>query len=457
MGILEIRTTDTLATPASNIILLTLSQGENGILYLENPSLHAFHFNHETPYINILRKWSRFCISYNFERNEAQAAFNGIVTELKKDPETSPNYNGTWDAHMISKASANAEMVIIIGRYAFDKNPFIGYYANVNAWDRTMGSEELKTRTLCEEAVVDQGNLVNERSPWNLTGILVKEFNVTVNATKCSKENGMVNAFLPITQLTRADATDLCHKFGDGDWNGSIAGNFETRQAFDVYYEGLYANQKYLDQCSLYDNGRIKTWLPYKANEDKTNLVHELSKVMLMPNSEEKFYTDWYGGPQNNLEENQCLSAYFGLVPKYQNLVEDSCSSKKCTACEIQNSFQKTSIMKLNGLCKYSYFDKTYQIKYDPENIISFIGTEKSIISFDFDQKIWTIRDVTNPYVTAVSEAPFRSLVIGNYLWTITNDTECSKEVYSKYLSLTSCSNDQFTCNDGLCISIHQR
>ena len=78
-------------------------------------------------------------------------------------------------------------------------------------------------------------------------------------------------------------------------------------------------------------------------------------------------------------------------------------------------------------------------------------------ISFDFDQKIWTIRDVTNPYVTAVSEAPFRSLVIGNYLWTITNDTECSKEVYSKYLSLTSCSNDQFTCNDGLCISIHQR
>ena len=186
MGILEIRTTDTLATPASNIIILTLSQGEDGILYLENPSLHEFHFNHETSYINILRKWSRFCISYNFERNEAQAAFNGIVTELKKDPETSPNYNGTWDAHMISKASANSEMVIIIGRYGFDKNPFIGYYANVNAWDRTMDSEELKTRTQCEEAVVDQGNLVNERSPWNLTGVLVKEFNVSVNATKCS-------------------------------------------------------------------------------------------------------------------------------------------------------------------------------------------------------------------------------------------------------------------------------
>ena len=44
MGILEIRTTDTLDTPASNIILLTLGQGEDGILYLENPSLHEFHF-----------------------------------------------------------------------------------------------------------------------------------------------------------------------------------------------------------------------------------------------------------------------------------------------------------------------------------------------------------------------------------------------------------------------------
>ena len=127
--------------------------------------------------------------------------------------------------------------------------------------------------------------------------------------------------------------------------------------------------------------------------------------------------------------------------------------------------------MKLNGLCKYSFFDKTYQIQYDPINIISYVGIEKSIISFDFDRKVWEIRDVTNPSVSAVSEASFRSMAVGNFKWNIINDTgifqklmtliinhsECSQESYSTVLSLTSCSENEFTCNNGLCIDIDRR
>ena len=42
----------------------------------------------------------------------------------------------------------------------------------------------------------------------------------------------------------------------------------------------------------------------------------------------------------------------------------------------------------------------------------------------------------------------------------ITNDTECaeqSQEVYTTLLSLTSCGPFQFTCTNGLCISIDER
>ena len=42
----------------------------------------------------------------------------------------------------------------------------------------------------------------------------------------------------------------------------------------------------------------------------------------------------------------------------------------------------------------------------------------------------------------------------------ITNDTECaeqSQEVYTTLLSLTSCGPYQFTCTNGLCISIDER
>ena len=81
----------------------------------------------------------------------------------------------------------------------------------------------------------------------------------------------------------------------------------------------------------------------------------------------------------------------------------------------------------LRGLCKYSFFDQTYQIQYSPDSMISYVGIEKTIISYDFEENIWIMKDVSNPYVTAVSEASFRSLAIGNFEWTISNDTICSR------------------------------
>ena len=39
----------------------------------------------------------------------------------------------------------------------------------------------------------------------------------------------------------------------------------------------------------------------------------------------------------------------------------------------------------------------------------------------------------------------------------ISNDTECSQEVYTTSLSLTSCSSAQFTCSDGLCVDLTAR
>ena len=152
--------------------------------------------------------------------------------------------------------------------------------------------------------------------------------------------------------------------------------------------------------------------------------------------------------------------------------MEDSCSAKKCTACEIKNSLVTTSKLTLRGLCKYSFFDTTYVVKYSPDTIISYVGLERTIISYNFTERIWRMRDVTNPEVLAVSKASFRSLAIGNVPWTITNDSLCGEGVrsvrclypcllisgsHSKVLSLTSCASHQFTCNDGLCVDLHLR
>ena len=128
-----------------------------------------------------------------------------------------------------------------------------------------------------------------------------------------------------------------------------------------------------------------------------------------------------------------------------------------CTACELKNSLLETSRLTLRGLCRYSSFDTTYTVQYSPDSTVSYVGVERTVISYNFTTNIWTMRDVANPSVTAVSQASLRTLAIGNILWTISNDTTCSKGTHSKVLSLTSCSSHQFTCNDGLCIDLQRR
>ena len=116
--------------------------------------VHHFSLNNSFPYVNILRKWNKFCISFDFDKNEAQTAFNGRVSKLIRNPDANPNmkgqsvfyvncvvstplsFIGSYDAKLISGASPNTQVTLIIGRYAFDKNPFIGIMADINVWDR---------------------------------------------------------------------------------------------------------------------------------------------------------------------------------------------------------------------------------------------------------------------------------------------------------------------------------
>ena len=92
MGIFEIRTTETLDNP--NVISTVLMADENGALIIRALDVHSFKLNDSIPYNNILRMWNRFCLSYDFEKNEAQAAFNGEVSDLVRDPVTLANMGG---------------------------------------------------------------------------------------------------------------------------------------------------------------------------------------------------------------------------------------------------------------------------------------------------------------------------------------------------------------------------
>ena len=85
MGILEITTTNTKGS--KDVPIFALRQNKEGIVYLEQIETHNFEFNHTIQYKNILRKWTKICISLDFLANKAQVGFNGRVSPLRTDPQ----------------------------------------------------------------------------------------------------------------------------------------------------------------------------------------------------------------------------------------------------------------------------------------------------------------------------------------------------------------------------------
>ena len=410
-------------------LLLLIQGGQDGGLFVHLDEVHKFYFDNAFSYFHVLRKWSKFCLSIDTERNKVQVALNGEVSEVLKDPQTSSYMLNRVDGDILRKAPKNSQTLLKLGEYAWDGNPFIGTMANINVWDRMMETKDLQRLSDCAQTVMDQGNLVNAGSVWKLSGTLLKKVDISPEVARCDKkENIKISAFVPIPKLTRQDAVDLCQKFGT---DAHIAGDFETSEDFDVFYDGLYANGKYVETCGFNDNGRILTWLPYKHNEDSSDLIHESSYKPLLwkdnRKASDKFYLSWYSGPKA-YDPNSYIGAYFGIVPKYQNIGESySSTNKRCTACEIQRSIYKTTILKLRGLCPFSQIDTLYQAEYDPVSTVYYVGKEKSIISYDFDKEVWRIQDVTDPKIVAVSSAPYRTLAVGNIEWSVANDG-CFKE-----------------------------
>ena len=54
-----------------------------------------------------------------------------------------------WDGGNIAGAAPGSQWVLMLGRYWYDDNPFIGTLANINMWSRTMDTGELRRRTRC--------------------------------------------------------------------------------------------------------------------------------------------------------------------------------------------------------------------------------------------------------------------------------------------------------------------
>ena len=84
-------------------------------------------------------------------------------------------------------------------------------------------------------------------------------------------------------------------------------------------------------------------------------------------------------------------------------------------------------------------------------------STQDPCPRYNNDLSLWTAKHQDFPDFLATSKAKKESLLRGVQEWTFYNDSCFSKMTYTKELLLTGCTDDEFTCNDAMCLEISLR
>ena len=112
----------------------------------------------------------------------------------------------------------------------------------------------------------------------------------------------------------------------------------------------------------------------------------------------------------------------------------------------------------MSGMCERSAFDTFYHMDNDDKGLLIYYGFDSSVIRYDTKKRLWILTIEHKPDIMATCESELTSFVLGNHDWKVTNDFGCySGGTEIKRISFSTCTLDEYTCNDGLCVSLVSR
>ena len=112
--------------------------------------------------------------------------------------------------------------------------------------------------------------------------------------------------------------------------------------------------------------------------------------------------------------------------------------------------------VKLRGVCEKTAFDLDFHFMLDDEGYMKLQGFKRSTIVFNYTLNAWQMQSHEYPNAVAYSKSLRQDLALGLNSWKIVNDNECQIGEVEMELKLTTCGEDEFTCSNGLCVSIHE-
>ena len=178
------------------------------------------------------------------------------------------------------------------------------------------------------------------------------------------------------------------------------------------------------------------------------------------------YWLDWYNGPDpgrapRNDGNRHALGSYYGYGGEYKESYSGGTMAydgwNLCVVCKIEHNYLNSTYVLLRGLCKKTQFDNVYFPRFGDDNLDMYYGGYDSMIEYDVERGVWIMSRSYKSTVWAESKSDYGTLALGNHKWTIYNDTDCGEDGETKTLTLSTCTTNQFTCDEGTCIKIDQR
>ena len=145
-----------------------------------------------------------------------------------------------------------------------------------------------------------------------------------------------------------------------------------------------------------------------------------------------------------------------------ENTIESKFTNKICdgfgdwwTVCQ----FEKPIFVSLGGLCNVSPIDKIFSLIEPTEakdRYGTFVGNTGWVLDFDKGSMAWKISHYAYSDIFILQKDASRR-PFGKQMWLVKNYICNQGKDTTMELLLTNCNEDQFTCNDGTCISLQAR
>ena len=404
------------------------------------------------PYRQYFHTWIHTCITINFKTGRYILAEDGNVINDKV-------YSSLVDqGKQLSKTAKIATVGCSYRKTGSGYQSMHGRITDFQMWNVALEVGTLKDITGCRN-VNQRGNFISwETADW--TFYTPRNFSVKqewdLKREVCySQELHFI--FLPTPMSFDNELIPLCSKFS------AQTVSYSKRKEFDDVHHFLLNGKHFFKQECMWsiqeDNYELLSWLG-GTDKEVEGAFRDLGTKQLID------YLPWdVNRPYQDGTEYNCLAAKLRVkfngerIPPNEEIsvTDEECGYDFCGMCQIS---EKVMTVHIRGLCKGTFYDTLYDYVISDDGNPMYLGRKYSAIWFNATREAWVWVTRRLEGSIAVSSSPSSTYFLGMNKVNFGNSTDiCVEGRDNKVLSIkmTTCSDDQFTCNDGHCISMDLR